>query len=85
MAAQYGELVALAHMQELLGRPAEGAALLAEAEKVQTRVLALLWHPGMQFLGTFKTPAPAAQAVLASPANSRYCGFLRQGLHMRLM
>ena len=55
---QYGELMALASMQQMLGLQDEAADSLARAEALQRQVLDLLWNPDIQYLGTYKVPAP---------------------------
>lgn len=57
---QYGELVALANMQQALGDEAESAATAAEAEVLRGSLLQRLWHPEVAFLGTYKTEPPPA-------------------------
>ena len=57
-AVQYGELMAIASMQQLLGKVAESSASLKRAEALQVNALLLLWDKDLQFLGTFKTQPP---------------------------
>ena len=64
---QYGELMAIARMQELLGELEQSTVSLKQAWQLRNHLLRLLWHPGIAFLGTFKSPPPAN----ASMPNSR--------------
>ena len=70
---QYGELVAIASMQALLGQADASAATRKRAQVLQERVLHLLWHPQLHFLGTYKTQLPPTWQASAGAAQNSRC------------
>ena len=73
LSLQYGELVALGHIQLLAGLQQQARQTFELAEAFRHHIVGLLWDPGLQFFSGLKVSPPTRLDLEGdAPANSRW-------------